>query len=117
MADPAPRAHGRAAFLFIFITVALDMLALGVSIPVMPKLVKQFEGGDIADAASIIGWFGLAFAAMQFLFSPLLGALSDRFGRRPLVLLSNFGLGADYLLMAVAPNLSWLLAGRLISGV
>jgi MFS transporter, DHA1 family, tetracycline resistance protein len=117
MADPAPRAHGRAAFLFIFITVALDMLALGVSIPVLPKLVKQFEGGDIADAASITGWFGFAFAAMQFLFSPLMGALSDRFGRRPLVLLSNLGLGADYMLMALAPNLRWLFVGRLISGV
>lgn len=117
MADPAPRAHGRAAFTFIFITVALDMLALGLSIPVLPKLVEQFKGGDIADAASITGWFGMAFASMQFLFSPLLGALSDRFGRRPLVLLSNLGLGADYLLMAVAPTLGWLFVGRLISGV
>ncbi|HVE84496.1 MAG TPA: TCR/Tet family MFS transporter [Myxococcales bacterium] len=117
MADSAPRAHGRAAFTFIFITVALDMLALGVCAPVLPKLVIQFKGGDLAEAADINGWFGLAFASMQFLFAPLVGALSDRFGRRPLVLLSNLGLGADYLVMAVAPSLSWLFAGRMISGL
>src|SRR4051812_4251681 len=117
MADPAPRAHGRAAFLFIFITVALDMLALGVSVPVLPRLVEQFKGGNIAAATEMTGWFGFAFASMQLVFSPLLGALSDRFGRRPLVLLSNLGLGADYLFMALAPTLPWLFAGRLISGI
>src|SRR3954462_6162651 len=117
MADPAPRTHGRAAFVFIFITVALDMLSLGLIVPVLPKLVKQFEAGDIAEAASITGWFGMAFASAQFLFAPLLGALSDRFGRRPLILLSNLGLGADYLMMALAPSLRGLFAGRLISGL
>jgi MFS transporter, DHA1 family, tetracycline resistance protein len=118
---PAPeqrdRSHGRAAFAFIFFTVCLDMLALGVIVPVLPKLVVQFEGGDFAKAASITGIFGFFWAAMQFVFSPVLGALSDRFGRRPVVLLSNLGLGLDYVLMALAPTLGWLFVGRLISGI
>jgi DHA1 family tetracycline resistance protein-like MFS transporter len=83
--------------------VALDMLALGMIIPVLPKLVVGFVGGDMGRAALTYGLFVTVWEAMQFLFSPLLGALSDRFGRRPVVLLSNFGLGADYLLMAIAP--------------
>ena len=107
----------KAAFAFIFITVALDMLALGIMIPVLPKLVIQFEGGDVAHAARIVGLFGFVWAAMQFLASPVVGALSDHFGRRPVVLLSNFGLGADYLLMALAPTVGWLFVGRVISGI
>ena len=110
----APR---RAAFMFIFITVALDMLSLGMIMPVLPKLVENFMGGDTARAAEIFGVFGTAWALMQFLFSPLLGAMSDSYGRRPVVLISNFGLGLDYVLMALAPNLWWLFAGRVISGV
>ena len=107
----------RAAFAFIFITVALDMLALGIIIPVLPKLVVAFEGGNVAHAARIVGVFGFAWSAMQFLASPLLGAMSDRFGRRPVVLLSNFGLGLDYAVMAMAPSVSWLFVGRIISGI
>lgn len=102
---------------FIFITLVLDVLALGVVIPVLPKLVEQFLGGDTAAAARWVGWFALAWALMQFLCSPLLGALSDRFGRRPVILISCFGLGFDYLLMAVAPDLAWLFVGRVISGI
>ena len=109
-------APGRAAFIFIFVTVALDMLALGVIVPVLPKLIVEFEAGDIASAAAVSGVFGTVWAAMQFLGSPLLGALSDRFGRRPVILLSNLGLGLDYGLMALAPTLHWLLVGRVISG-
>ena len=107
----------RAAFAFIFITVALDMLSLGIIVPVLPKLIVAFEGGNVAQAARVVGVFGFAWSAMQFLASPVVGALSDRFGRRPVVLLSNFGLGADYLVMAMAPSLSWLFAGRIISGI
>ena len=114
---PSDRTHGRAAFAFIFFTVCLDMLALGVIVPVLPRLVVQFEGGDFAKAASITGIFGFFSAAMQFVFSPVLGALSDRFGRRPVVLLSNLGLGLDYVLMALAPSLGWLFVGRLVSGI
>ena len=107
----------RAAFIFVFITVLLDMLALGIVIPVLPKLVVDFLAGDTARAAEIYGIFGTVWALMQFVFSPLHGALSDRFGRRPLILLSNFGLGLDYVLMALAPNLWWLFVGRVISGI
>jgi MFS transporter, DHA1 family, tetracycline resistance protein len=107
----------RAAFAFIFITVALDMLALGIIVPVLPKLIVAFEGGDVAHAARIVGVFGFSWSAMQFLASPVVGAMSDRFGRRPIVLLSNFGLGLDYLVMAMAPSVAWLFAGRIISGI
>lgn len=107
---------GKAAFMFIFITVALDMIALGVMIPVLPKLIVEFRGGDIASGSRIVGYFALAWAFMRFIFQPVLGALSDRFGRRPIVLLSNVALGVDYIVMALAPNLAWLLLGRLISG-
>src|SRR2546429_9907060 len=86
-----------AAFVFIFITVLLDMLALGAIIPVLPKLVVSFMGGDTASGAEVFGLFGTAWALMQFLFSPVLGGLSDRFGRRPVVLISNLGLGLDYI--------------------
>lgn len=109
--------HGRAAFIFIFVTVLLDMLALGVIVPVLPKLIVQFEHGDMGTAAKQLGVFAFIWAAMQFVFAPVIGVLSDRFGRRPVVLLSNFGLGFDYLLMAWAPTLSWLFLGRVISGI
>jgi MFS transporter, DHA1 family, tetracycline resistance protein len=112
--EPGPR---RAAFAFIFATVLLDMLALGTIIPVLPKLVVSFLHGDTAAAAEVYGVFGIAWALMQFLFSPVLGALSDRFGRRPVILISNVGLGLDYILMAVAPSLAWLFIGRVVSGI
>ena len=86
----------RAALAFIFVTVLLDMLALGIIVTALPKLVLSFEGGNSATAAAMYGVFGTVFAAMQFLFAPLLGAISDRFGRRRVILISNFGLGRDY---------------------
>src|SRR4051794_36509267 len=89
-----------AALMFIFITVVLDILALGVIIPVLPKLVLQFTGNNTVHAADIYGVFVTVAAAMQFICSPILGSISDRFGRRPVVLISNFGLGLDYILMA-----------------
>jgi DHA1 family tetracycline resistance protein-like MFS transporter len=107
----------RAAVIFIFGTILLDTLALGVVIPILPKLVESFVDNDTANAARIYGLFGTAWAVMQFFFSPILGGLSDRFGRRPVVLLSNFGLAADYVLMALAPSLVWLFIGRVISGI
>lgn len=116
---PSPTLTGprRAAAVFVFITVMLDMLALGIMIPVLPKLILSFVANDTARAAEIVGLFGTCWALMQFLFSPALGALSDRFGRRPIILISNFGLGIDYIIMAMAPTLGWLLAGRIISGI
>jgi DHA1 family tetracycline resistance protein-like MFS transporter len=115
-AATAPPAGG-AAVAFIFVTILLDMFALGLILPILPKLVESFVANDTASAARIFGLFGTAWALMQFVFSPVLGSLSDRFGRRPVVLLSNFGLGLDYLLMALAPSLTWLFIGRVISGI
>jgi len=108
---------GRAAFAFILVTVLFDFLAFGIIAPVLPNLIIQFEGGNIARAAVITGYFGFAWAFMQFIFSPILGAWSDRFGRRPVILISCFGLGLDYIFMALAPSLKWLLVGRIISGI
>jgi DHA1 family tetracycline resistance protein-like MFS transporter len=108
---------GGAAVIFIFGTILLDMLALGLIIPILPKLIESFVNNDTANAARIFGLFGTVWALMQFFFSPILGGLSDRFGRRPVVLLSNFGLSADYVLMALAPSLAWLFVGRVISGI
>ncbi len=114
---PVVATPGRAAVAFIFVTILLDMFALGLIMPILPKLVESFVENDTASAARIFGLFGTAWALMQFFFSPILGGLSDRFGRRPVVLLSNFGLALDYVLMALAPSLSWLFLGRVISGI
>jgi DHA1 family tetracycline resistance protein-like MFS transporter len=110
-------AHRPAAFAFVFVTVMLDMLAIGIIIPVLPKLVVEFSGGDAVEGARVYGLFGTVWALMQSVFSPVQGALSDRFGRRPVILISNFGLGLDYIVMALAPSLGWLFLGRVISGI
>ncbi len=117
MARTSPLPQRRAAFAFVFITVLLDMFAIGIIIPVLPNLIEDFMGGDTADAAAIYGVFGTAWALMQFIFSPVLGSLSDRFGRRKVILLSNVGLGLDYVLMALAPTIGWLFVGRVLSGI
>jgi MFS transporter, DHA1 family, tetracycline resistance protein len=106
-----------AAVIFILVTVSLDMLAIGLIAPVLPKLILDFLGADMKSAADWNGIFGTIFALMQFFFSPLLGVLSDQFGRRPVILLSNLGLGLDYIVMALAPSLGWLFVGRIISGI
>ena len=107
----------KAALAFIFFTVLLDILAFGLIIPVLPHLIKQFVGGDIAQATVWHGLFATTFMTMQFFCSPIQGALSDHFGRRPIILLSNFGLGVDFLIMAVAGGLPLLFIGRLLSGI
>jgi len=107
----------RAALSFIFVTVLLDMLAFGIMIPVLPKLISNFLHGDIARSSKYLGLFVTVFALMQFFFAPIIGMLSDRFGRRPVILLSNFGLGLDYVVMALAPTLGWLFLGRILSGL
>src|SRR3989475_3896023 len=107
----------KAAVVFIFITVMLDMLALGLIAPVLPKLILNFLGGNPTSAATWLGIFGTVFALMQFFFSPVLGVLSDKFGRRPVILLSNLGLGLDYIVMALSPTIGWLFLGRIISGI
>ena len=107
----------RAALAFIFVTVLIDVLAFGVIIPVLPHLIEDFVGGDTANAAYWVGVFGTVFAGIQFVTSPVQGALSDRFGRRPVILLSCLGLGLDFVFMALANTLPWLLVGRVISGI
>ena len=106
----------KAALGFIFAASVMDIIALGLIIPVLPQLIRSFVGGDYAHAAEYVGWFGFIFNFMQFFCSPVLGALSDRFGRRPVLLTSIFGLGFDYVLMALAPSIGWLFLGRMISG-
>lgn len=105
------------ALVFIFVTLFLDVLGIGLVVPILPKLVEQFQGGNVESAAHVFGLLAALYSLMQFLFSPLLGALSDHVGRRPVILGSLFGGGADYLLLAYAPDLRWFVAGRIISGI
>src|SRR5689334_2024866 len=107
----------QAALIFILVTVTLDILAMGLIIPVLPKLILDFLGGKMTSATNWSTWFTAVFALMQFFCSPILGVLSDRVGRRPIILLSNLGLGLDYIVMALAPSISWLFIGRIISGI
>ncbi len=106
-----------AAISFIFITLLIDVTGIGLIIPVVPGLIEQLIDGNISDASRYSGWLSFAYAIMQFLFAPLLGNLSDRYGRRPVLLLSLFGLGIDYIFLALAPSIAWLFVGRLIAGL
>ena len=118
---PPPHRLGRrvrtASMVFILVTIFLDVLGIGLIIPVLPQLIADLSAGDVANASRTYGLFVAAYAAMQFLFAPILGALSDRFGRRPVLLVSLFGAGIDYLVMGLAPDLAWLFAARLIAGL
>jgi DHA1 family tetracycline resistance protein-like MFS transporter len=105
------------ALLFIFITVLVDVIGLGIIIPIVPKLIENLTGLGINEASKYGGWLLFSFAIMQFIFSPILGGLSDRFGRRPILLLSLFGLGLDYIFHAFAPSIAWLFVGRIIAGI
>lgn len=118
VAAPAvPRGPRKAAVAFIFATALMDVISLGIMIPVLPNLVKQFAGGDTALAAQYTIVFAMTWGLMQFFSGPIVGMLSDRFGRRPVLLLSIFGLGVDYIFMALAPTLRWLFVGRVINGI
>ena len=112
-----PRGPRQAAVIFVLVTVFIDVLGIGIIIPILPELIKEFAGGSTPTAGRWFGILASTYALMQFLFAPLLGALSDRVGRRPVILISLFGLGVDYLVMAWAPSLGWLFAGRLVAGV
>jgi DHA1 family tetracycline resistance protein-like MFS transporter len=114
---PSPASGRRAAFAFVLVTVMLDVLAMAIILPVLPRLILQFRGGDTADAAALTGLFGAVWWLMQLLWSQFIGVLSDRFGRRPVILLSNLGLGLDYVMMALAPGVALLFVGRVISGI
>jgi len=109
--------HRKPAMGFIFATLIIDVTGLGIIIPVLPKLIQELTGGSLSEASSYGGWLLFSFAIMQFLFSPVLGNLSDQYGRRPILLLSLFGFALDYLFLAFAPTIVWLFVGRLIAGI
>ena len=110
-------AQRQPAILFILITALIDSISIGIIIPVFPKLIMSMEQCDESRAAVVGGWLMFWFAIMQFVMSPILGSLSDRFGRRPVLLLSLFGFGLDFLLLAFAPSLGWLFVGRIVAGI
>jgi len=114
MSAPAPR---HAAFVFVFITVLVDSIGFGIILPVLPRLIMQLTGVGVDRAAAYGGWLSFVYALMQFFCAPVLGNLSDRFGRRPVLLFALFALGCDYLIMGCAPTLAWLFVGRLIAGM
>jgi MFS transporter, DHA1 family, tetracycline resistance protein len=114
MSTPAPR---HAAFVFVFIAVLLDSIGFGIILPVLPRLIMQLTGVGVDRAAAYGGWLSFVYAFMQFFCAPVLGNLSDRFGRRPVLLFALFALGCDYLIMGAAPALAWLFVGRMIAGV
>ena len=117
MTAPAPAPSRRtAAILFILVTALLDVMSMGIVIPVLPQLIERLAGSN-ASAGMWNGLFVALWAGMQFLCSPVIGSLSDRFGRRPVILVSVAGLALDYVLMALAPSLWWLAVGRILAGV
>lgn len=107
----------RPALIFIFITLLIDVIGLGIIIPVLPDLIQEITGGSLSDASRYGGWMLFAYAFMQFICAPIMGGLSDQFGRRPVLLASLFGFGLDYIMMAFAPTLAWLFLGRIIAGI
>jgi DHA1 family tetracycline resistance protein-like MFS transporter len=106
-----------AALAFIFVTILIDVIGIGVIIPVLPALIEQLTGQGVSQASRYAGWLSFAYAAAQFFFAPVMGGLSDRYGRRPVLLASLLGLGCDYIFLALAPSLAWLFVGRIIAGI
>lgn len=107
----------QAALSFVFITLLVDCIGIGIIIPIIPGLIQELQGGSLSDASLYGGLLTFCYAVFQFLFSPVIGGLSDKFGRRPVLLASLFGLGVDYIFMAFAPGIAWLFVGRIIAGI
>ncbi|SHG04880.1 TCR/Tet family MFS transporter [Pedobacter caeni] len=107
----------KAAIGFIFVTLLIDITGWGIILPVVPKLIKELIHSDITEAAKYGGWLGFAYAFTQFIFSPVVGNLSDKYGRRPIILISLFGFAVDYIFLAFAPSIGWLFLGRVIAGL
>lgn len=105
------------AVIFIFLTLLLDVIGFGIIIPVMPKLITELTHEPLSTASVYSGWLMFSFAIMQFLFSPIFGGLSDKYGRRPILLMSLLGFALDYFLLALSPTIVWLFAGRIIAGI
>lgn len=108
---------GNASISFIFLTILIDVIGIGIIIPVLPSLIESLNGDGLSEASRIGGWLIFSYALMQFFFAPVLGVISDRVGRKPVLLVALFGLGLDYLLHAFAPTLFWLFVGRVIAGL
>lgn len=108
--------HGR-AMAFIFVTVLIDSIGFGIVMPVLPQLIVELSGGTMSTAAIYGGWLAVVYALTQFFCAPIMGSLSDRFGRRPVLLLALLAFSADYALMGFAPTLAWLFVGRFIAGI
>ena len=113
----APRKPGKRALVFVLVTVLLDTMGFGVIIPVTPELIMELTGEGLSRAAVYGGWLGFIYAALQFLFAPILGNLSDRFGRRPVLLYAVASLGIDYIVMGLAPTIRWLFISRAVAGI
>ncbi len=109
--------NGRASVIFVLITLFIDILGMGLVFPILPRLIQSLLGGEIAEASFVYGLLVAVYAVMQFFCAPILGALSDRFGRRPIILMALAGLGLDYLLLSVAPTIWWLVLGRVVAGL
>lgn len=107
----------KAAIGFIFITLLIDITGWGIILPVVPKLIGELIHSDLSEAAKYGGWLGFAYAITQFMFAPIVGNLSDQYGRRPIILISLFGFAIDYILLALAPSIAWLFFGRIIAGI
>jgi MFS transporter, DHA1 family, tetracycline resistance protein len=107
----------QAAMGFIFVTLLIDSIGFGIIIPVIPMLIQEMVGGNLSVAAEYGGWLTFAYSFMQFVFAPVIGNLSDQYGRRPVLLFSLFGFGIDYLFLSVAPTIAWLFVGRIIAGI
>jgi DHA1 family tetracycline resistance protein-like MFS transporter len=111
------RQPGKRALFFILVTVLIDTMGMGVIIPVIPELIMELTGEGLSRAAVYGGWLGFVYAGLQFVFAPILGNLSDRFGRRPVLLYAVGSLGIDYIFMGLAPTIRWLFVGRAIAGI
>ncbi len=109
--------NSKATLGFIFVTILIDVIGIGIIIPILPALIENLSGEGLSEASRIGGWLMFAYAAMQFVFAPFLGMLSDKFGRRPILLIALFGLGIDYVFHAFAPTLGWLFLGRILAGI
>lgn len=107
----------KASLTFIFITILIDVIGIGIIIPVLPTLIKELHGSGLSEASRIGGWLLFSYAIMQFIFAPILGELSDKYGRRPVILMALLGLGIDYVFHAWAPSLAWLFVGRILAGI